>query len=153
MNKVLFLDGANFFRSRFAEAFFEHAAQREQLLWQADSRAWDPDPSIYFGPFSPHVIHTLSMLGIEYNSDVRFPLRVQEQDFRKADQIICLDSPEMVQHLPEFLMYNDKIEFWDIPHPISERCDYLAVQIVVRIRQLVEELKISENQPITLERA
>src|SRR6266446_4485609 len=51
VHTVLFLCTGNFYRSRFAEIYFNWLAPREKLLWRADSRGLALDPT-NFGPLS-----------------------------------------------------------------------------------------------------
>ena len=49
---ILFLCTGNFYRSSFAEIYFNWLAPREKLLWRADSRglALDPTNALVFDP-------------------------------------------------------------------------------------------------------
>ncbi len=51
---VLFLCTGNYYRSRFAEHFFNHVAVREGLAWQADSRGLDVKEGRNPGPMAWH---------------------------------------------------------------------------------------------------
>jgi protein-tyrosine phosphatase len=59
-NTVLFLCTGNYYRSRFAEHFFNALATREALSWQADSRGLALERGVgNLGPVSRTTLRTL----------------------------------------------------------------------------------------------
>ena len=56
--RILFLCTGNYYRSRFAEIFFNWQAQQRGLSWQAESRGLAIDGYNY-GPISRHTLATL----------------------------------------------------------------------------------------------
>ena len=53
--RVLFLCSGNYYRSRFAELFFNHLAEAEGLSYHADSAGLSPACHTHNpGPISPH---------------------------------------------------------------------------------------------------
>jgi protein-tyrosine phosphatase len=114
MKTILFLCTGNYYRSRFAEVFFNwHAAQRG-LSWQATSRGLGLDPS-NAGPLSRHTMLRLRVLGIPLEAIPRWPLAVRTEDFKAADHIVAVKESEhrpMIQRrFPEWV---DRIEFWEV---------------------------------------
>src|SRR6267142_6368663 len=81
MKTVLFLCTGNYYRSRYAEILFNWKAQQHGLTWKADSRGLDPDP-LNPGPMSRDTMAALRKLGITFDKHLRFPLVVQEGDFK-----------------------------------------------------------------------
>ena len=93
MKTVLFLCSGNYYRSRFAEIFFNwHAAQRA-LGWRADSRGLALHAA-NVGPISRHAHDYLTTHGILSDACSRFPLAVLDADFAAAHRIIAVKEAE-----------------------------------------------------------
>src|SRR5690349_699175 len=112
--RILFLCTGNYYRSRFAESFFNwHAAQRG-LQWTAESRGLALDGWNY-GPISRYTVNRLKELGIAHDPDPRFPLPVSEADLAAADHIVAVKESE---HRPlvvrKFPAWSDRIEYWHV---------------------------------------
>lgn len=114
MKTLLFLCSGNYYRSRFAEYFFNWHAQARALPWHAQSRGLDLCPG-NTGPISGYTAARLSALGIPFDGSRRFPLAVVEQDFLAADHIVAVKRAE---HYPiierDFPAWLDRIEFWTV---------------------------------------
>lgn len=127
MQKLLFLCSGNYYRSRFAEEYFNHLAEAKGLNWKAFSRGLSqimPSPNNP-GPISQHTIEALEERKINGKDLTRFPMPIEENDFIKYDKIIALSENE---HRPmleaRFNHHCDKIGFFevgDLPleHPIE----------------------------------
>lgn len=64
LKKILFLCTGNYYRSRFAEHFFNDLARQQQLKWFADSRGLAIERGIHnVGPISSHTIKGLRACG------------------------------------------------------------------------------------------
>ncbi|HEX3600375.1 MAG TPA: hypothetical protein VHU84_09555, partial [Lacipirellulaceae bacterium] len=61
--QVLFLCTGNYYRSRFAEIYFNWLAQQRGLAWSAESRGLALD-DCNNGPISRHTLSILKMRGI-----------------------------------------------------------------------------------------
>ena len=93
--KVLFLCTGNYYRSRFAELWFNHWAAVRKLDWVADSRGLAIELGVQnVGPISRYTIAGLQERTIELATELRFPQQVQEADLQAADLIIALDRTE-----------------------------------------------------------
>jgi low molecular weight protein-tyrosine phosphatase len=112
--RILFLCTGNFYRSRFAEIFFNWQAKLRGLLWTADSRGLNLDGCNY-GPISRHTIERLKKQGIAQNVDSRFPVSVSEADLAAADHIVAVKEAE---HRPlmeaKFPEWQDRVEYWHV---------------------------------------
>jgi protein-tyrosine phosphatase len=112
--RLLFLCTGNYYRSRFAEIFFNWEAQQRSLRWTAESRGLALDGCSY-GPISHYTLARLKEKGIEYNTDQRFPLPLSEADLAAADHIIAVKEAE---HRPlvarRFAQWCDRIEYWHV---------------------------------------
>src|SRR5580704_10053905 len=88
---VLFLCTGNYYRSRFAEHFFNHVVVGEGLAWQADSRGLALERGVGNpGPMSRTAMQTLERLGVVVPQPLRFPRVVDEDDFQRAALIVAL---------------------------------------------------------------
>ena len=74
--KVIFVCSANYYRSRYAEHYFNWLASREQLGWKADSRGLMVGFWGNIGPISHHTVDALQQRGI--------PLEDQPRDRRPS---------------------------------------------------------------------
>jgi protein-tyrosine phosphatase len=114
MKKVLFLCTGNYYRSRFAEIYFNWNAEQHGLGWQADSRGLNlckANP----GPMSSHTMTRLSQLGVPLEKYLRLPLPVSADDFASADHVIAVKETE---HRPliekGFPTALNRVEFWEV---------------------------------------
>jgi protein-tyrosine phosphatase len=133
---VLFLCTGNFYRSRFAEVYFNWLAGREKISWQADSRGLALDPN-NFGPISTHTRMYLDRLGIPLPEPLRDPLDAAEPDFQAAQLIVALKEAE---HRPlmqsRFPAWVEKVEYWRV-HDL----DFApASEALPQVKRHVEEL-------------
>jgi protein-tyrosine phosphatase len=112
--RILFLCTGNYYRSRFAEIFFNWQAQLRGLLWRAESRGLALD-NYNCGPISRHTVSRLNERGIETGCQPRFPLQVQETDLSTADLIVAVKETE---HRPmieaRFPAWRDRVEYWHV---------------------------------------
>jgi protein-tyrosine phosphatase len=93
MREILFLCTGNYYRSRYAEALFNHEAARRGLDWRAFSRGL----AIHLAPpdgLSPHAARRLRERGIPEKHTGTKPVQVAEKDFRRAARIIALKGTE-----------------------------------------------------------
>ena len=114
MPTVLFLCSGNYYRSRFAEAYFNHRAAELGLPHRAESRGFRLGAN-NFGPISPHAAAGLQQLGIALPSTVRFPAVVVEDELCAAARVIAVKETEhrplMQQHFPALV---EQVEYWQI---------------------------------------
>jgi protein-tyrosine phosphatase len=114
MKTVLFLCTGNYYRSRYAEIFFNWKAQEGGLAWKANSRGLDPDP---FNPgyMSRDTMAALRNLSIPFDNYLRLPLLVSEDDFRVAHHVVAVKEAE---HRPmierDFPKWLNRVEFWHV---------------------------------------
>lgn len=140
MLDVLFLCSGNYYRSRFAEAYFNHCAAATGLTRRAESRGFR---HFYgnVGPISPHTITGLSRLGIALPEPLRFPAFLTEPELRAAVHVVAVKEaehrPMMQAYFPEFV---ERVEYWQIDDvDCAEPCDAL-VQLQARVDELVSRL-------------
>jgi len=112
---VLFLCSGNYYRSRFAEALFNHRAAAQRLGWAATSAGLMPEKfALNPGAVSPIVIEALSARHIVLR-DPRRPVAVREADFAVAARVVALKEAE---HRPliaaSFPAWTDRVVYWNV---------------------------------------
>lgn len=112
--RILFLCTGNYYRSRFAEIFFNQQAEQRGLNWRADSCGLaldDRNP----GPISAHTLAALNELNIPINGSLRSPRSVTAEDFETADYVVAVKEEE---HRPvitsQFSKFLRNVEFWQV---------------------------------------
>jgi protein-tyrosine phosphatase len=114
MNKVLFLCSGNYYRSRFAEVYFNWQARQTGADWWAESRGLALDPQNP-GPMSRHAMARLSRHGILLDEYQRLPQDVTPADFASAQHVIAVKRTEhwplMKSRFPDWL---ERVEYWEV---------------------------------------
>jgi len=112
--RVLFLCTGNYYRSRFAEIYFNWLARQQDIGWTADSRGLALDGCNY-GRISRYTVARLKEQGIDHDRDQRFPPPLSEVDLAAADLIVAVKEAE---HRPlvaaRFPAWRDRIEYWHV---------------------------------------
>ncbi|MGD0517334.1 MAG: low molecular weight phosphatase family protein [Thermoguttaceae bacterium] len=115
MKTVLFLCSANYYRSRYAEHFFNWHAESNGLRWRAKSKGLAVGRWGNIGPISRYAIERLNEIGIPINGNSRFPQQVAEIDLSDASIVIALKKAEHREMLEEsFPDWADQVEYWHI---------------------------------------
>ena len=111
---VLFLCTGNYFRSRFAEHYFNEQARLRNLDWQARSRGLQPSLD-NLGFMSRDALDRLRAQGIEPPDPLRLPLDLQENDLASAALTIAVNE---VEHRPlmaaRFPDWAERVRYWRI---------------------------------------
>lgn len=143
MKRILFLCTGNYYRSRFAEEYFNHTASEKGLNWEAHSRGLSlniPNPDNP-GSISVHTLSALADQRIEGKNLARFPISVTENDFEKYDKIIALSEDE---HRPmlesRFNGQVDTIIFFEVGDLPVEKPATAIEKIATLIDSLVLQL-------------
>lgn len=109
--KILFICTGNYYRSRFAELYFNHLAP--ELNLESKSYSKGLNPSAFTNPISNTVINFCEEL--EIKTYFRMPEKLFKEDFSKYDLFIALDE---LEHRPmvekQFPQYADQIEYWHV---------------------------------------
>jgi predicted translation initiation factor SUI1 len=114
---VLFLCTGKYFRSRFAEIFFNSVAGKMGLSWRALSRGLALERGVRnVGLLAAPAIKSLEAMGVRVTAEFsRIPIQVTTDDLGKAHYIVALKEAE---HLPllleRFPNWLEKVEFWDV---------------------------------------
>jgi protein-tyrosine phosphatase len=143
MKTILFLCSGNYYRSRFAEIFFNWQAAQRGLLWRADSRGLALHAS-NVGSISRHTFSCLKARGILSDACSRFPVAVSEADFAAAHRVIAVKEAE---HRPlveaQFAKWRDRVEYWHV-HDVdcalpAETIPHLEREVVRLLEQLAKQ--------------
>lgn len=138
-NQILFLCTWNYYRSRFAEIYFNWAAAAAKIDWRADSRGLALPESIP-NTLSKYTIDYLARLAIPYDT-LRKPMDATDEDFAKADRVIAIKRAE---HHPiiqkRFETFADRVEYWDI-HDIDASTPEEQLPLLhAQVRSLITDL-------------
>jgi protein-tyrosine phosphatase len=115
MKTVLFLCSGNYYRSRFAEHFFNWHAENIGLPWRAVSKGLAVGRHGNIGPISRFAVTRLHEIGIPINGNSRSPQQVTEQNLSDAALVIALkesEHREMVE--ASYADWSDQVEYWHI---------------------------------------
>jgi protein-tyrosine phosphatase len=114
MHKILFLCSGNYYRSRFAEIFFNWHAEQRGLNWHAESRGlimMNDNP----GPMSRVATARLHHHGIPSDVYQWFPKKVTLEDMEAAQRIVAMKRSEHLYAIQTYFATQlDRVEFWDI---------------------------------------
>lgn len=138
---VLFLCTGNYYRSRFAEIYFNWLAPRHDLAWKADSRGLAlVDDNI--GAISHYARRELERLGIPLPEALRLPRDAAERDFESARLIVALKEAE---HRPlmqsRFPVWVDRVEYWHVHDLDFAEATHALPQVKSHVEHLVARLK------------
>jgi protein-tyrosine phosphatase len=135
MREVLFLCTGNYYRSRFAEAVFNHRARRDGLAWAAFSRGL----AIHLveGDLSPFTALALRMRGIASTHTGATRVALTEADLHRAHHVVALKREEHLAMMrAQFPAWADRITYWTV-HDIDRA---LPTHALAEIEGLVTAL-------------
>jgi protein-tyrosine phosphatase len=146
----LFLCSGNYYRSRFAELFFNHLVAGTGLAFTADSAGLWPNCHQYnTGPISSDTIQALSDRGVTLPEQHRAPRDVTEADIERASITVALKElehrPLMARRFPSLL---HRVEFWHV-HDIDDAPPSEAIPLIeTNVRALLDRLReLSDAEP------
>lgn len=141
MRHVLFICSANYYRSRFAEAVFNHEAARRLLTWRAFSRGLATHLVFGMGDLSGHTRSALAMRSIPMHHTGAAPAALELADLERADRVIALKEAE---HRPmmhaQFPEWEDRIEYWHVHDVDAAEPETAIPDIEQRVTLMLDEL-------------
>ncbi len=143
MSRILFLCTGNYYRSRFAEHYFNHIAVQHGLFWRADSKALarDLDATGNRGPISRFALAELEARGVPMDGGHRRPAQVEAPDFERYPRVIALSrlehEPMLQEHFPE---QQGRVEFWEIGDLHIETPEQAIARLADQLEAMVTEL-------------
>lgn len=148
MNRILFVCTGNYYRSRFAEEYFNHLAKKNDLNWVAASKGLSQNmPSLNNpGPISVHTLEALKSKGIEGEETHRYPRPITKADFPSHDRIIAMSEAEHRPMIEErFLAQSKIVEYFEVGDLPVESPETAIKKIAQNIENLVEKMKIRQK--------
>jgi protein-tyrosine-phosphatase len=141
--RILFLCTGNYYRSRYAEALFNHLAGAAGLDCVATSRALAIELGKYnVGPISAHARKGLAERGIPLAEPVPFPLGCCEDDLAGADLVIALKEAEHRAYLAQkFPAWPDRVRYWHVHDLDKAPPEQALAEIAEKVAALVESLR------------
>ena len=140
MPEILFLCTGNYYRSRYAEALFNHEAKQRGLDWRAFSRGL----AIHLAPpdgLSPHTMRRLQERAIPREHTGPDPRQVREQDFRRAARVVALKETEHRRLLAaQHPKWENRVTYWEIGDLDSATPAEALAAIEGHITALLDEL-------------
>ena len=136
---ILFLCTGNYYRSRFAEIWFNHRAEEYGCGWRAQSRGIAVDLGINnIGPLSPHTRKGLVERGIALPATLASPRQLQEVDLVSAQHVIAVKESEHRSLLVErFPGWDARVEYWEIDDIDCAHPDIALPQLENHLKQLL----------------
>lgn len=113
MKTALFVCTGNYYRSRFAEAVFNHHARAKEVPWRAESRGL----AIHMAPpgISEYTWLALNVRSIPLHHTAEERQALSESDLDRADLTIVLDEtehrPMVIKQFPDWV---DRVQFWKV---------------------------------------
>lgn len=141
---VLFVCTGNYYRSRYAELYF-NARAIPTLRWRAESRGFQL--SVHnAGPIATCVPDRLATLGLHIAPEMRFPLQLQEQDLVRASRIIALDEREHRPYIETlFPAWRYRISYWRVPDVGGLRVEEALSVVEREVHALLDRLTAPDH--------
>lgn len=112
---VLFVCTGNYYRSRFAEAVWNHHAERAGHPLRASSRGLEIHRVLGGGDLSPVTAAALSARGIERRHTQPRPVQLVEADLVEAGHVVVLDEHEHRPMMRElFPQWEARVTYWQV---------------------------------------
>ncbi len=147
MREVLFLCTGNYYRSRYAEAWFNHTAAGRGLDWRAFSRGLAL-PAASRPGLSPHAARRLHARKIPRRHTAEDPAQVTAAELRRAARIVVLKETE---HRPLLAQlhpgWEDRVEYWEIDDLDRAPPETTLDAIESRVDALLAELALPPTSP------
>jgi protein-tyrosine phosphatase len=115
MRQILFICSGNYYRSRFAEALFNHTAEERGLAWRAFSRGLATHLVDGSGDLSTYTRFALGARNIPLRHTGVRPVQIAAADLERAALIFALKEAEHRPLMRElFPDWENRVEYWHI---------------------------------------
>ncbi len=154
METVLFLCTGNYYRSRFAEEYFNFLSIQKKLNWRADSRGLRQNMTTLknVGPMALDAIGKLRALGVKPIMASRYPLSVNVRDFQSACKVIALCEREHRPMMAElFPMFEEDIDYWDVEDLPLLDAETALTAIQGHVQKLIIRFEVHVSESSLLE--
>jgi protein-tyrosine phosphatase len=146
VKKVIFVCSANYYRSRYAEYYFNWLADQEKLGWEADSRGLMVGTWGNIGPISRHTAEALERRGIPLEETPRDPQPLTLTDLAEADLVVAVKEAEhRALMAKQFPLWKDRIEYWHVDDLDCAQSHEALPHLESQIHELVERLRAAGN--------
>ena len=144
--KVIFVCSANYYRSRYAEHYFNWLAAQEKLAWKADSRGLMVGVWGNIGPISHHTIGALERRGIPLAESPRDPMPLTLADLDEADLVVAVKEAEhRAMMARQFPHWTDRIEYWQVDDLDCAESHEALPFLERQVHALVERLSVTDK--------
>ena len=138
-NRILFICTGNYYRSRFAEAVFNHHAELSQIPWTAFSRGLAVH--LAEGYLSPVTLQALDDRKIQLRHTGTDRNQLSESDLLHSSRRIALDRNEHLAMMRgQFPAWAERIEYWDVPDILFQSPAIALSEIEHRTLELLKEV-------------
>jgi len=144
--KVIFVCSANYYRSRYAEHYFNWLAGREELDWEADSRGLMVGVWGNIGSISSYTVNALKCRGIPLEEQPREPKALTLADLAEADLVVAVKKAEHRAMMAlQFPLWKDRIEYWHVDDLDCAQAEDALPHLEKQIHALVARLRNADG--------
>ncbi|MGO9109397.1 MAG: low molecular weight phosphatase family protein [Thermoguttaceae bacterium] len=144
---MIFVCSANYYRSRYAEHYFNWLASREKLGWKADSRGLLVGTWGNIGPISRYAVDALQQRGIPLEDQPREPKALTLADLAEADLVVAVKEAEHRAMMAEkFPLWKDRIEYWHVDDLDCAEAHEALPHLEKQIHDLIERLQAADGR-------
>ncbi|HEX9785927.1 MAG TPA: low molecular weight phosphatase family protein [Opitutaceae bacterium] len=142
----MFICSGNYYRSRFAEAVFNHHATGRGFSWRAFSRGLATHLVFGAGDLSHYTRFALIARGIDIDHTGDRPRPVALQDLEMADLAIALKEAEhRAMMRQQFPAWEDRIVYWHVHDLDAAGPEEALPEIEERVLRLLDDLGSSAH--------